>query len=85
MTTTEQSIAAVLDDTITALSVLDLERLLLIEEKLLLLPKTGITGASIPSLLERQQILGRVLEVTHRSLQGLDRLQQRKGADTWER
>ena len=85
MTTTEQSVAALLDETIAALSEFDLERLLSLEEKMLLLANSGITGGSIPSLVERQQILGRLLEATQSNVAGLVRLHQRNGADAWVR
>jgi hypothetical protein len=85
MTTTEQSVAALLDETIVALSEFDLERLLSLEEKMLLFATSGITGDSIPSLAERQQILGHLLEATQSNLVGLTQLHQRDGADAWVR
>jgi hypothetical protein len=85
MTTKEQSVAALLDETIAALSEFDLERLLSLEEKMLLLTNSGITGGSIPSLVETQQILGRLLEATQSNIAGLARIHQRDGADAWVR
>jgi hypothetical protein len=85
MTTTEQSVATLLDETIAALSELDSERLLSLEEKMLLLAKSGVTSSSIASLLERQKVLGRVLEATRSNLEGFARLHERNGADRWVR
>jgi hypothetical protein len=85
MTTTEQSVATLLDETIAALSELDSERLLSLEEKMLVLAKSGVTGSSIASLLERQKVLGRVLEATRSNLEGFARLHQRNEADRWVR
>jgi flagellar biosynthesis/type III secretory pathway chaperone len=85
MTTKEQSVAALLDETIAALSEFDLERLLSLEEKTLLLTNSGITGGSIPSLVERQQILVRLLEATQSNIAGLARIHQRDGANAWVR
>jgi hypothetical protein len=85
MTTTEQSVATLLDETIAALSELDSERLLSLEEKMLVLAKSAVTGSSIASLLERQKVLGRVLEATRSNLEGFARLHQRNEADRWVR
>ena len=85
MTTTEHTVAAALDETIAALSALDIERLLWLEERMLQLAKSGLTGSSMPSLLERQKLLGSVLEATQSNLAGLAQLHERNGADAWAR
>jgi len=85
MMTSEHSVAALLDETITALSALDLERLLSLEESMLLLAKSGITGGCISMVLERHQLLKHVLMETESNLAGLARLHQRNGADAWAR
>jgi hypothetical protein len=86
MTIGEQSIATVLDETITALSTLDHERLLSLEERILLLAKSGaIDNGSMPSLLQRQALLKRMLDETQDNLAVLSRLHRDDGSDTWVR
>jgi hypothetical protein len=86
MTIAEQSIATVLDETITALSTLDHERLLSLEERILLLAKSGaINNVSMPSLLQRQALLKRMLDETQGNLAVLTRLHRGDGIDAWVR
>ncbi len=85
MTTSEHSVAALLDETIAALSTLDLERLLSLEESMLPLAKSGVTDDCISTLIEKQQLLKQMLVATESNLAGLARLHQRNGAETWAR
>ena len=85
MTTSEQSLAAVLDETIVALSKLDAEQLVSLEETMLLLANSCAPNASSALLLERQQVLGRVLAATQSNLTSLTCLHQRNGMDQWVR
>ena len=85
MMTSESSVAALLGETIAALSTLDLERLLSLEESMLSLAKSDVTDDGISTLIEKQQLLKQMLVATESNLAGLDRLHQRNGADTWAR
>ena len=86
MTTAEQSVTTVLDETIAALSTLDHERLLSLEERILLLAKSGaINNGTMPSLLQRHAILKRLLDETQANLAVLSRLRSGDGSDAWVR
>ena len=86
MTTAEQSVMTVLDETIAALSTLDHERLLSLEERILLLAKSGdLNSASMSSLLQRHAVLKRMLGETQANLAVLSRLRGRDGSDAWVR
>jgi hypothetical protein len=83
MTTAEQSVATVLDETIAALSALDHERLLSLEKRILRLAKSGaFINGSMPSLLHSHTLLKRMLDETSNNLAVLSRLH---GSSTWAR
>jgi hypothetical protein len=83
VTTIEESVLAVLEETILALSELDLERLQTLEERALLLARSTITTGSIPALLGSQHLLGHLLEATMNNLSNLTRLNKRNGENVW--
>ena len=86
MTTAEQSVATVLDETIAALSTLDHERLFSLKERILLLANSGaLNNASMPSLLQRHATLKRMLDETQDNLAVLSRLRGGDGSDAWAR
>lgn len=85
MTQTERTVAGVFETTIEALSRFDLERLLTLEEKVLLLARSEARIPVSPSLLESRNRLGRALDETRSNLEVLQRLHSRKGGDPWER
>jgi hypothetical protein len=86
MTSVEQSIATVLDETIAALSTLDYEKLLSLEERIFLLAKSGaINSRSMPSLLQKHTVLKRMLDDTQSNLAVLSRLHGGDGSDAWAR
>lgn len=85
MTQTERTVAGVFEATIEALSRFDLERLLTLEEKVLLLARSGARIPVSPSLLESRDRFGRALDETRSNLEVLQRLHSRKGGDPWER
>jgi len=86
MTTAEQSVATVLDGTIAALSTLDHERLLSLQERIVLIAKSGsINNGALPSLLQRLALLKRMLDETQANLALVTRLHGREGSSTWAR
>lgn len=85
MTATEETIAGVLEGTMEALSHFDLERLLTLEERMMLLARSEKSMNISPSLLESRNRLGRALEETRCNLDVLQRLRSRKSEDLWER
>ena len=86
MTTSERSVARVLDETIAALSTLDHERLLSLEERIILLAESGaIDKVSNPFLLQRQALLKHMLDETQANLAVLSRLHRGDRSDAWVR
>ena len=86
MTIADQSVANVLDETIAALSSLDHARLLSLEERIILLAKSGaINKDAMPSLLKRHSLLKRLLDETQANLAFLTRLHSGDGSNTWAR
>jgi len=86
MTIADQSVATVVDETIAALSSLDHERLLSLEERIILLAKSGaINKDAMPSLLQRHSQLKRMLDETQANLALLTRLRSGDGSNTWAR
>lgn len=84
MISREQAVTTLLDETIEALSVLDLERLLSLEQRIMLVAKAG-TIRRTSSLLGRQTVLNRMLNETKNNLAILTRLHSGNGNDTWAR
>ena len=85
MEPTLQSVAGILDETIESLSVLDHERLLSLEQRILSLAKSGGIDNLPSSLLERHHVLHRMLLETQSNLAILTRLHNGDGRDVWER
>jgi len=84
VTTRERAITAVIDETIEALSVFDYERLLSLEQRIMLLAKSGMIHRT-SSLLDRQTLLKRMLNETGDNLAILTRLHSGNGNHTWAR
>ena len=84
MTSKEQVVTGLLDETIEALSVLDHQRLLSLEHRIMLLAKTGMIHRT-SSLLDRQTLLKWMLHETEDNLAILTRLQSGNGNHPWAR
>jgi hypothetical protein len=83
--TTEQTVSGVLEGTIEALTHFDLERLLSLEERMLMLVQSGSHIVPTPALIERQNRLRRTLDETQSNLRILTKLRSRKDCERWER
>ncbi|QNI35303.1 hypothetical protein [Edaphobacter albus] len=84
MATAEEAIAGVLEETIEALTSLDLERLILLEERTLQLVASGAEIHPTFSLLEKRAVLKYTLEETRTNLDALERLRSGKEQERWE-
>lgn len=83
--TITQEVESTLRETIVALSVLDSERLQSLEERMILLRKSGSIAEPMTSLFEAKNTLKRLLEQTENNLFILYRLHGGNGTDSWAR
>ncbi len=83
--TITRELEATLRETITALSVLDSERLQSLEERMALLLKSDSIPEPVTSLLEAKNTLERLLKQTENNLSLLYRLHGGNGTDSWAR
>lgn len=83
--TITREVEATLRETIRALSVLDSERLQSLEERMMMLMKSGSNAEPMTSLFEAKSTLKRLLEQTENNLSILYRLHGGNGTDSWER
>lgn len=81
-----QALADVLDETINALTVLDLESLQILEERASVLAQSGLLGDEVGTalLLAKKGLLERVLHGSLSNLNAFSRLYGRDTRDTWE-
>jgi hypothetical protein len=82
MISREHVITTLLEQTIDALSVLDHERLLPLEQQITVLAKPGMIQRT-SSLADRQNLLKRMLNETEENLAILQRLQSGNGNHSW--
>jgi hypothetical protein len=80
----EQTLAIILEETIEALSILDRDRLSLLEKEVHLLVNAGAPISWAP-VVERHQILRHLLDKTKANIAVLTRLNQGNGWSEWER
>ena len=82
----EQAITNVLDDTIRALSVLDLDALKSVEERVTVLSQSALIADEIciASILRKKRVLELVLHHSESNLNALQRLYGRNTRDRWE-
>lgn len=85
--TTCQAVADVLDQTIQALALLDLERLQILEEQTAALAESKLVGdgAGINAVLGKKRVLELVLDDSASNLNALNRLYERNMRGSWER
>lgn len=82
-----QAVATVLDETIQALALLDLERLQILEEQTAALAESKLVGdgAGIGAVLVKKRVLELVLDDSASNLKALNRLYERNMRDPWVR
>jgi len=82
-----QAIASLLDDTIGALALLDLDRLQSLEREAEALADAKPIGdkAGVHTVLEKRCVLERVLNESASNLAALNRLYERRTREQWER
>lgn len=82
-----QAIASLLDDTIGALALLDLDRLQSLEREaeVLACAKPIRDKAGVHTVLEKRCVLERVLNESASNLAALNRLYERRTREQWER
>jgi hypothetical protein len=87
MMMTCQALGDVLDETIQALAVLDLERLQILEEKITGLAESKFIAdeSGINAVLAKKRVLELVLHDSASNLNALSRLYGRNTRDPWER
>ena len=85
MISTKQTVDDLLEGTIEALLRFDLERLLSLEERMILLASSGASVIPTPALLEKWNRLKRTLDGTQCNLEILTGLHSRKECGTWDR
>lgn len=82
MVSREYAITALLAEAIAALAVLDHERLLPLEQRMMLLAKAGMIQKT-SSLVDKQNLLKRMLNETEDNLAILKRLHSGNGNHIW--
>jgi hypothetical protein len=84
---TFQAVADVLDETIKALALMDLERLQVLEEQAAALAESKLIGdeAGISAVLAKKRVLELVLDDSASNLNALNRLLERNMRGPWER
>jgi hypothetical protein len=82
----EQALADVLDETIRALAILDLDALKAMEERSMVLAQSTLIAdeADIDSILAKKRVLELVLYHSESNLNALQRLYGRNTRDLWE-
>ena len=84
--TTGQAVADVLDETIHALAILDLDALAAIEEKMMTLAQSRLIAdeAAMSLILAKARVLEQFLNRSESNLDALQRLHRRNMRDLWE-
>lgn len=86
MTIADQSLANLLDETIGALSSFDYERLLSLEERIILLAKSEVINKdAMSALIQRHSLLKRMLNETQANFALFTRLRSRDENSKWAR
>lgn len=81
----EQSVTAVLDEAIQALTVLDLDKLQHLEEQVTVLANSGSVGLNglTETILSKKRLLAMLLQNCRSNLDALNRLHSRNTGDQW--
>lgn len=81
----EQSVTAVLDEAIQALTVLDLDKLKHLEEQVTVLANSGSVGLNglNDTVLSKKRLLAMLLQNCRSNLDALNRLHSRNTGDQW--
>jgi hypothetical protein len=83
--TTSKAVTDVLDETIRALAVLDLERIRILEERIEFLAQSGLVSneVGLSAILAKKRVLELVLQSSASNLNTLNRLHGRDTRDRW--
>jgi hypothetical protein len=82
----DQAVGEVLDQTIQALTLLDLNKLQTLERRISAMAESNVewNGDSFPSLLAKKRLLELVLQNSKSNLDALNRLHGRNMREQWE-